>query len=124
MSRIQRYLEAPEIRNEIATLQHCEAKRKQNGHNLMTVQDVTCHWNVTKTDSRVSGDNGGSVALHNINLSLQKNELTFIIGAVGSGKSALLYALAGELVPTRGRINRSHSSLAYAAQNPWIMNGT
>jgi len=94
----------------------------------ITISNVTCYWD--EADSKVkvgacgSGtDTGRAVALANINLSLKMNDLTCIVGAVGSGKSALLYALAGELAPSEGRIDRCHSSLAYAAQDSWIMNG-
>ena len=43
---------------------------------------------------------------------------------VGSGKTALLQAIAGELPPSKGAINRNFSSMAYATQDPWIMDGT
>ncbi len=39
--------------------------------------------------------------------------------------SALLYTLAGELVAHKGTIERQQKlSLAFAAQDPWIMNGS
>jgi ABC-type nitrate/sulfonate/bicarbonate transport system ATPase subunit len=92
---------------------------------VITLNDVTCYWDEGKGGvDDVEIDDSRAVALRKINLSLKKNELTFIVGAVGCGKSALLYALAGELLPDHGQITRSYSTLAYAAQNPWIMNGT
>ena len=51
-------------------------------------------------------------------------ELTAVIGAVGSGKSALLQAMIKELPVSSGKIQRHYQSLSYAAQDPWIMDGT
>jgi ATP-binding cassette subfamily C (CFTR/MRP) protein 4 len=50
--------------------------------------------------------------------------LTCIIGSVGSGKSALLQALVGELPLSSGILTRCCKTLSYAAQDPWIMDGT
>ena len=46
----------------------------------------------------------GVTALYNINLSIQKGEFVFIIGASGSGKSSLIKMLYREEKPTRGQI--------------------
>ena len=55
---------------------------------------------------------------------MRKGELTCIIGRVGCGKSALLQMLAGELEVQSGSISRRYRSLAYAAQDPWVMDGS
>ncbi len=39
-------------------------------------------------------------------------------------KSAFLLALAGELAVQKGTIERSRTKLAFANQDPWIMNGS
>lgn len=65
-----------------------------------------------------------NVAVDNISLQLERGRLYCLIGPVGCGKSALLLTLAGELEPTRGSIQRRATSLAYAAQTAWIMDGT
>ena len=118
--RIQKYLESPELHvdNDPTSLSHSDCAIK--------LTDVTCYWDGTKSSERNEEVKyGRTVALSKVNLSLKKNgDLLFIVGAVGSGKSALLYALAGELAPSNGTVNRSYKSLAYASQSPWIMNGT
>jgi ATP-binding cassette subfamily C (CFTR/MRP) protein 4 len=64
------------------------------------------------------------VALDKINLELRRGQLCCIIGPVGAGKSALLLAIAGELPIKKGNVKRYYHSLAYAAQDAWIMNGS
>lgn len=48
--------------------------------------------------------NGGTVALRDISLSLDGNGLIGIQGASGSGKSSLLYTMAGLKSPTSGQV--------------------
>lgn len=126
VGRIQRFLETPELENEIEflgeeTSQSC----------AISVCDVTCHWNNSRAESvstmNTSDDTdaGLVVALDKINLEFELGQLTCIIGEVGSGKSALIQMLAGELPPSSGRMKRKpNSTIAYAPQDPWIMDGT
>ncbi|KAL3796991.1 hypothetical protein ACHAW5_002761 [Stephanodiscus triporus] len=65
------------------------------------------------------------VALEDVNVDFRMGDLTCVIGAVGSGKSAMIQMLAGELPPSLGSIRRRRgTSVAYAPQDPWIMDGT
>ncbi|OPJ62262.1 ABC transporter ATP-binding protein [Clostridium oryzae] len=52
-------------------------------------------------------------ALKNINLSLSGNKLIGIMGPSGSGKSSLLYAMAGFKIPTSGKIQ--YNNIDYGA---------
>jgi ATP-binding cassette, subfamily C (CFTR/MRP), member 1 len=65
-----------------------------------------------------------AASLHAINLTIPKGKLTVVMGAVGSGKSSLLSALLGEMEKWEGRVSlsESKSSIAYAAQQPFILN--
>jgi ABC-type multidrug transport system fused ATPase/permease subunit len=77
-----------------------------------------------------------SLALKDISLDFRRGQLTSIIGTVGSGKSALLQAIIRELPVYSGSITMKNSgnsdeekedafpTIAYAAQDPWIMDGT
>jgi ATP-binding cassette subfamily C (CFTR/MRP) protein 4 len=63
-------------------------------------------------------------AVENVSLMLDPGRLYCVVGPVGCGKSALLMTIAGELQPDFGSIKRTVSSVAFAAQTAWIMDGT
>lgn len=69
------------------------------------------------------GSDIANPCLDHISLELGTSEMVACIGPVGSGKTSLLLAIAGELrridgsSATRGRI-------AFCAQDPWIVNAT
>ncbi|CCK71890.1 ATP-binding cassette glutathione S-conjugate transporter YCF1 KNAG_0I00990 [Huiozyma naganishii CBS 8797] len=63
------------------------------------------------------------VALKNINFEAKKGQLTCVVGRVGSGKSALIQSLSGDLFRVKG-FATVHGSVAYVSQVAWIMNGT
>lgn len=106
---------------------------------VLSLCHVTCHWNaianVTNgkkakstttiaSSPAVSPPAAAIVALNDINFTFYSGHLYGILGEVGSGKSALLQALVGELPLSSGNIHRRYSSIAYASQDPWIMNGS
>jgi ABC-type multidrug transport system fused ATPase/permease subunit len=61
--------------------------------------------------------------LHNMNFTIGRNELVAVIGGVGSGKSSLLAALAGDMRKTKGEIVMG-ASRAFCPQYAWIQNTT
>jgi ABC-type multidrug transport system fused ATPase/permease subunit len=61
--------------------------------------------------------------LQNINFEIKRNELVAIIGTVGSGKSSLLAALAGDMRKTGGSAVLG-ASRAFCPQYSWIQNAT
>ena len=61
--------------------------------------------------------------LHDMNFSVGRNELLAVIGGVGSGKSSLLAALAGDMRRTRGQITMG-ATRAFCPQYAWIQNAT
>lgn len=62
-------------------------------------------------------------SIHNIDLEIKRNELVAVIGSVGSGKSSLLGALAGDMRRTAGEVTFG-SSRAFCPQYAWIQNAT
>jgi ABC-type multidrug transport system fused ATPase/permease subunit len=61
--------------------------------------------------------------LKNMKFSIGRNELVAVIGGVGSGKSSLLAALAGDMRKTRGEMTLG-ASRAFCPQYAWIQNAT
>nr|KAJ3419613.1 Multidrug resistance-associated protein 1 [Polyrhizophydium stewartii] len=62
-------------------------------------------------------------ALQDITLDIPRGSLVAVVGSVGSGKSSLLSALIGGMRKTVGE-SALFGSVAYCAQEPWIMSGT
>lgn len=61
--------------------------------------------------------------LQDLNFEVKRNELVAVIGTVGSGKSSLLAALAGDMRKTNGDIVFG-ASRAFCPQYAWIQNTT
>lgn len=61
--------------------------------------------------------------LKNVNLNIGRDELVAVIGGVGSGKSSLLAALAGDMRRTEGSVTMG-ASRAFCPQYAWIQNAT
>lgn len=63
------------------------------------------------------------IALSDVNFTAHKGELSCIVGKVGTGKSAFLQAILGDLHKSEGLVTiKGH--IAYVAQVPWIINAT
>jgi len=62
--------------------------------------------------------------LLDISLDVPKGALVGVVGPVGSGKSSLLSALAGEMEAVSGSVRAAWASAAYCAQVPWVLNAT
>ncbi|KAF3928827.1 hypothetical protein AA313_de0206435 [Arthrobotrys entomopaga] len=62
-------------------------------------------------------------SINDINLNISRKELLAVVGTVGSGKSSLLAALAGDMRKTSGEITQG-ASMAYCPQSAWIQNTT
>ena len=61
--------------------------------------------------------------LTDLNFSIGRNELVAVIGSVGSGKTSLLAALAGDMRKTSGEVVLG-ASRAFCPQYAWIQNAT
>jgi ATP-binding cassette subfamily C (CFTR/MRP) protein 1 len=61
--------------------------------------------------------------INDINFTLARDELVAVIGTVGSGKSSLLAALAGDMRKTAGKVTIG-ATRAFCPQYAWIQNST
>ena len=77
----------------------------------------------TPDNASVFTENREPFKLHNMNLTIGRNELVAVIGGVGSGKSSLLAALAGDMRKTRGEVTMG-ANRAFCPQYAWIQNTT
>lgn len=82
----------------------------------------------TKTADSKRGEDSSSTLtrvepfkLHDLEFSVGRNELIAVIGGVGSGKSSLLAALAGDMRRTNGSVTMG-ATRAFCPQYAWIQN--
>lgn len=85
-----------------------EDEKSQN-KNAIVLTSLSVKWNPTASED----------VLHDFNLIIPSKQIVGIIGPVGSGKSALLETILGELEITSGTIKKN-GHISYASQQPWI----
>jgi ATP-binding cassette subfamily C (CFTR/MRP) protein 1 len=74
-------------------------------------------------DAKAAIDSQAPFQLENLNLSISRDELIAVVGAVGCGKTSLLAAIAGEMRQITGEVQQG-SNIAYCSQYAWIQNAT
>lgn len=62
------------------------------------------------------------VGLQQMNFSLGRGLLSIICGPTGAGKTTLIRAMLGEIVPDSGTIAVSTKRIGYCSQKPWLTN--
>lgn len=68
-------------------------------------------------------DKTGPPFLKDLNITIEPHAINVVIGPIGSGKSALLNSLLGEMVEATSEQSRQHrETMAYCAQKPWLEN--
>jgi len=118
ISRIQKFLEHSERSYQ-------KVERYSENSSVLELNDVSCNWKEAEEGNKDDIDTTSKItALSNITISFKKGSLTCIIGSVGSGKSALLQTIVGELPISSGTLHRNYKSLSYAPQDSFVMDGT
>jgi ATP-binding cassette subfamily C (CFTR/MRP) protein 1 len=69
-------------------------------------------------------EEGKPFTLNDIDLNIERGSLCCLFGRIGSGKSALLQALLGEMRQTRGAPVKFGGSVSLVTQTPWIQNAS
>lgn len=77
--------------------------------------NVTAAWEHSENAAQING-------IYDVNIEIKRG-LCAIVGAVGTGKSTLLNVILGELELDAGALT-VNGSISYAAQDPWLFNGT
>ncbi|EMR62218.1 putative metal resistance protein ycf1 protein [Eutypa lata UCREL1] len=110
VGRLTDYLMAEEIQPDAITIGPSVEER---GHEVVAIRDGTFSWNRHESKD----------VLKHVNFTAHKGELTCVVGRVGMGKSSLLQSILGDLWKLEGEV-RVNGTIAYVAQQPWIMNAT
>lgn len=79
---------------------------------------ITGNENIAQRSSTIN-----ATCLFDINIEVQKNKFIGIVGPIGSGKTALLRSVMGQMRLIKGKV-AVRGLTAYVAQDPWIFNGT
>lgn len=78
---------------------------------------------IEAADGTPAPGKGVAWRLHGVNLTVSPGELVCVVGRVGAGKSSLVQGILGEMEMLGGTVTVG-GSLAYAAQQAWIINAT
>ncbi|XP_020088705.1 ABC transporter C family member 8-like isoform X3 [Ananas comosus] len=108
LDRIKIFLLEDEIKEE-----DVNRKPLQNTDLCVRVQNGNFSWD----------QNGPTLTLRDINLSIPRGQKIAVCGSVGAGKSSLLSALLGEIPKISGSVE-VFGSIAYVSQTSWIQSGT
>ncbi|KAF8921944.1 pleiotropic drug resistance ABC transporter [Mucidula mucida] len=119
MQRIEHFLDEEEVPEWASTL--TAQSTPDGGDRSVGFAEGTFRWQSVPKETSTSSFELGPLALV-----FPKGQLSLISGATGSGKSALLAALLGEMHCTTGKvlIDKTHHQVAYCAQNPWLEHAT
>mmetsp|Transcript_44529 Transcript_44529/g.82875 ORF Transcript_44529/g.82875 Transcript_44529/m.82875 type:complete len:1660 (+) Transcript_44529:127-5106(+) len=114
VARIERFLkqpEAPMLREDFFPTLKLTCSEAVD-RNVVQIQG-SFSW--TSTDAAVISD---------VNIEVKAGELIGVVGDAGSGKTALLHAMLGELFPIQGASLSRPQKVSYCSQVPWIFEGT
>ncbi|CCE80487.1 Piso0_003604 [Millerozyma farinosa CBS 7064] len=114
IARLVNFLTSAEIQQDAVTRL---PRATKTGDVAVSVKDGTFLWSKSKTHDAYK------VALSKINFEAKKGTLNCVVGKIGSGKSALIQAILGDLYRLEGEVTL-RGKVAYVSQIPWIMNGT
>ncbi|KAK7682642.1 hypothetical protein QCA50_014442 [Cerrena zonata] len=121
MQRIEKFLEEPEVEDWASSLKSTATAPSQgSGGGKVGFVDGAFEWDVSPRDEP------SRFTLGPLNMEFPSGKLTLVSGATGSGKSAVLSALLGEMHCISGSVmlNKSNHQVAYCAQNPWLEHAT
>ncbi|KKA29310.1 hypothetical protein TD95_002387 [Thielaviopsis punctulata] len=109
MGRIERFMAEPD--------------REEFSHDAQEYIASTDPVTLSITDARFSWPGSESSVLDKVTISCTTG-LTAVYGKVGSGKTALLHAILGELDCHAGTLCIPDEKMAYCAQTPWLQSMT
>ncbi|KAF2205146.1 hypothetical protein GQ43DRAFT_437266 [Delitschia confertaspora ATCC 74209] len=134
VDRIEEYLSEPETDKYSQLVTN---KKDDDGQPIIGFEEATFSWGGTNMKDEASKD---AFKLMDIDVKFRIGELNVVVGPTGSGKTSLLLALLGEMTKFKGDVylpggcSREDlrrdpetgltESVAYCAQQAWLINGT
>ncbi|KAK9236291.1 hypothetical protein V1525DRAFT_363124 [Lipomyces kononenkoae] len=128
VERVQKFLDEEETQKYT----QLSKTRRTHGDPLIGFRGASFAWGAGRTNF--------DFKLQNIDITFVPGKLSVIVGPTGAGKTSLLMALLGEMNLLKGKVFLPGSSLleppaqsrtmglvesvAYCAQQPWLLNGT
>ena len=128
MRRIAAFLSAKEVLPYVQYI-------KGEGGGTIEMKNGNFSWSVSQIDSELQDLSQEALlapALSNVNIKINPGEVVAVVGSVGSGKSALIKGMLGELNPILPEDTTtiqypkviSHGNIAYCSQEAWLPKGT
>lgn len=122
--RIQTYLVSPDREDKRQNFDHRSSGGQADGHAASTTGGSIDQVAVSIDHVTIRPALAADPVLKNISAALKEGHLVVVSGAVGTGKTTLVKALLGDLVPDSGVIRTAYGSIAYCSQTAWLINGT
>lgn len=117
MQRMEHFLDESEVPDWASALKTAESSTRQHEYQDVGFEDASFEWHSGASKAALSP---ARFQLGPLNLTFPQGKLSLVCGPTGSGKSALLTALLGEMDCTSGSVhlNKREHLVAYCAQNP------
>lgn len=121
LTRIQKFLLLPEISDKRDT--GISSPQTVDGGEKISLPAQLQQFVITMDHVSFAPDLTGPI-LEDVSLRILTGSIVMVHGGLGTGKSAFLNAILGELPIDSGIIDVATKNIAYAAQTPWIQNMT
>ncbi|CAL1717117.1 unnamed protein product [Somion occarium] len=121
MQRIEAFLNEPEVPDWASSLKSSDTSTARHPKDeKIGFVNATFEWDVAPRAEP------SRFRLGPLDMEFPEGKMTLVSGATGSGKSALLAAILGEMHCISGHVmlNKSGHQVAYCAQNPWLEHAT
>ena len=117
MQRIEHFLGENEVPDWASALKTAESNKMHYDYEDVGFQQASFEWHTGTSKAALSP---ARFQLGPLNLTFPQGKLSLVCGPTGSGKSALLTALLGEMDCISGSVhlNKREHLVAYCAQNP------
>ena len=122
-SCIDRESSANRLTRKIEKNPKIELQVQENAFGQKRVQsELEANLNVKKNSLKIEEFDGEDFRLRGVNLAIKKGEVVIVFGESSSGKSSLLYAMLGEMIPEdkKTKVQKS-GKIGYLSQSRWLI---